>query len=139
MRELYNTHVYPHLIYALPVWGTDRDTRYLRPLVLLHKRFVRLVRNVQIRAHTLPIMERLNILTIPNLYILRVCAEMHPYIHPRKAKPRPKHMHHYTRTTDQHSHATRRAREGQNHLAVSTEYYTQRYVDIWNKLPPGAS
>lgn len=135
MKELYNTHVYPHLIYALPVWGTDRDTRYLRPLVLLHKRFVRLVRNVQIRAHTQPLMESLDILTIPNLYILRVCAEMHPHIHPRKTKPRPKHIHHYPRTTDQHGHATRRARESQKHLAPSTEHYTQRYVRIWNELP----
>ena len=111
------------------------DSKYLRPLILLHKRFVRLVRNVQIRAHTKPIMESLDILNIPNLYILRVCAEMHPYIHPHKAKPRPKHIHHYPRTTDQHSHATRRARENQKHLAAGTEHYTQRYVAIWNELP----
>jgi hypothetical protein len=152
MKKLYDTHVYPHLIYALPVWGTDKERAgYLKPLTLMHKRFVRLVRNVQIRAHTKPIMEELEILTLQNLYTLRVCSEMHPFIHPRQQvrtasgtrthippPNRPKHIHHYPKTSESHRHATRGADASHQHLAEDNGHghYAQRYAAIWNKLPP---
>ena len=99
-------------------------------------------------------MTELDILTIPNLYTLRVCAEMHNFIHtdtPQhrlnrsqpmkrpepKPKPmnRPQHVHHYARTTDLHKHMTRRTRKAGMHLARSNNIITQRYADVWNALP----
>jgi len=158
MKRLYDTHVYPHLIYAIPIWGTDKKKAgYLQPLVVAHKRLVRTIRKVPARAHTKPIMRELDILTIPNLYTLRVCVEMHPFIHTgtpqqrlsrpqptkrphqrRKPKPtkRPQHVHHYAKTTDVHKHMTRRARVTEMHLARSNNIITQKYTDVWNKLPP---
>jgi hypothetical protein len=155
MKRLYDTHVYPHLIYAIPIWGTDKDNAgYLRPLRKAHKRLVRTIRNVPARAHTKPIMTELDILTIPNLYTLRVCTEMHPFVHTdapqhrlNRSKPmkrpvpkpkptnRPQHVHHYARTTDVHKHMTRRARKAGMHLARSNNIITQRYADVWNALP----
>ena len=155
MKRLYDTHVYPHLIYAIPIWGTDRKKAvYLQPLIVAHKRLVRTIRNVPARAHTKPIMTELDILTVPNLYTLRVCAEMHPFIHTeapqhqqnrsqpkkrpeQKTEPmnRPQHVHHYVRTTDVHKHMTRRARKAEMHLARSNNIITQRYADVWNALP----
>ena len=83
MKRLYDTHVYPHLIYAIPIWGTDKKKAgYLQPLVVAHKRLIRMIRKVPARAHTKPIMRELDILTIPSLYTLRVCVEM-PY-HPHR-------------------------------------------------------
>ena len=136
MRRLYDTHVQSHLIYALPIWGSAKEEAYLKPLVLLQKRFVRLVQNVPVRAHTKPIMDKLGILTIPNLYVLRVCSEMHPHIHqPHEAVNRPTHIHHYTETANAHRHATRGAITGHKHLAKPSGYYAQKYVSIWNNLP----
>ena len=146
MKRLYDTHVYPHLIYAIQIWGTHKASAgYLRPLIVAHKQLIRLIRNVPARAHTKPIMTELDILSVPNLYVLRVCAEMHPYIHTASTKegqsrPRavckPQHIHHYARTTEVHRHSTRQARSGHNHLAPSDNSITQRYIDIWNTLPP---
>ena len=155
MKKLYDKHVYTHLIYAIPIWGTDKKTAlYLKPLIVAHKRLVRMIRNVPARAHTKPIMTALDILTIYNLYTLRVCVEMHPFVHtetPRrrpsqpqptnrpkpKAKPvnRPQHVHHYVRTTNVHKHMTRQARRTEMHLARSDNIITQRYADVWNALP----
>jgi hypothetical protein len=146
MKRLYDTHVYPHLIYAIPIWGTHKaNAGYLRPLIVAHKQLIRLIRNVPARAHTKPIMTELDILSIPNLYVLRVCAEMHPYIHTKSTKEgqsrpravcRPQHIHHYARTTEVHRHSTRQARGGHKHLAPSDNSITQRYTDVWNALPP---
>ena len=61
---------------------------YLKPLIVAHKQLIRLIRNVPARAHTKLHHDRADILNIPNLYVLRVCAEMHPYIHTASAKER---------------------------------------------------
>ena len=141
MKQLYYTHVYPHLIYAIPVWGTSRKTpsgahaTYLNPLVVMQKKLIRLVRNVPARAHTKPIMRELEILSIPSLYTLRVCAEMHPFIHIKGEQNRPAHVHHYAYAADIHNHATRRAKTSAFHLAASTGHYTEIYTAVWNSLP----
>ena len=44
-------------------------------------------------------MQELKILSIPNLYKLRVCSEMHEYIHHLEEKNRPEHDHNYVSKT----------------------------------------
>ena len=80
---------------------------YLQPLFKMQKKIVRLVANKPPQAHTSPLMQKLHILNIYNLYTLRVCAEMHPFIHPKKELNRPDHNHHYQLTSDIHNYPTR--------------------------------
>ena len=87
MKQLYYSQVYPHLLNAISVWGTDNNTRtYLKPLVTIQKRIIRLIANVPPRTHTKPIMTKLEILNIPNLYTLRVSVEMHPFAYPTRPR-----------------------------------------------------
>ena len=61
MVEQYYEHVYPHLIYAISIWGTaDRNTSYIQPLIRVHKRIVRILARQSPRAYTGPIMEAEN-------------------------------------------------------------------------------
>ena len=88
------------------------------------------------RTHTAPLYEQLNILNIFNLYILRVCAELHPHIHPSTTpRNRPEHTHHYTPITEQHEHKTRYSQEHRQYISRSTETYQARYATLWNNLP----
>ena len=136
MVEQYYEHVYPHLIYAISVWGTeDRTTSYIQPLIRVHKRIVRILSRQSPRAHTGPIMQRLKILNINKLYKLRVCAEMHPFIHPKKDLNRPEHAHHYTAVADTHTHATRYATNGAKFRAQNQDYFTEKYIAMWNSVP----
>ena len=108
MKQLYYTHIYPHLIGNISIWGTDnRQKTYMQPLIRAHKKIIRLVTNQPPRTHTNPLMTQLRILNLNNLYILRVCAEMHPFIHPQKQLNRPDHDHKYTLTSEVHNHHTR--------------------------------
>ena len=66
-------------------------------------------------------MQELEILSAHNHYTLRVCTEMHEYIHQLEDKNRPDHDHNYINKTTVHHHATR--------------YYTRQSTDVWNKLP----
>ena len=41
MRKLYNSHIYPYLIYCIEVWGISPHT-HLKPLLLLQKKLLEL-------------------------------------------------------------------------------------------------
>ena len=82
--------MYPHLIGDISIWGTDDSSKtYIQPLVRIQKKLIRIIENLPPRTHTKPIMQELSILSLYNLYTLRVCAEMHPHIYPKANTNRP--------------------------------------------------
>jgi len=105
------------------------------------------IKNVPPRTHTKPIMSELKILSIPNLYVLRVCAEMHPYIYPKTQFNTPEHDHNYIWTTQVHEHKTRQTTSGQQYIPLtkrrnskkklkySLNHLTTKYSKIWNTVP----
>ena len=138
MRDAYFTHIYPHLIGNISIWGSDDPNKtYLQPLIRIQKKIVRIIRNKPPRSHTKPIMKELNILNITNLYTLRVSTEMHPFIHQHKQLNRPEHNHHYTSVSDIHDHSTRYSTHNrQYHSPDHVEHFTARSIKVWNSLPP---
>ena len=80
-------------------------------------------------------MQELKILSVLNLYKLRVCSKMHEYIHQLEEKNRPEHDHNYVSKTAVHSHATRHATQRHYHVTHDMEHYTRQFTDVWNKLP----
>ena len=88
------------------------------------------------QGHTLPIMNELNLLTITNIYIMRVCIEIHPYIH-KDDTPinRPEHNHQYTKTSQIHNHSTRYATQKHHYISHDTEHLTKKFTKIWNTIP----
>ena len=136
MKQLYYLYVYPHLINTITIWGSTESNSYITPLHLMHKKIIRLICHRSPRTHTAPLYEQLNILNIFNLYILRVCAELHPHIHPSATpRNRPEHTHHYTPITEQHEHKTRYSQEHRQYISRSTGTYQARYATLWNNLP----
>ena len=88
-------------------------------------------------------MQELEILALTNLYILRVCSEIHPFIHQTAQKNRPEHNHDYIWTTQIHDYPTRHSLQ-QHHYVTNPyttkpthtiEHYTRQYTKIWNTLP----
>jgi hypothetical protein len=136
MKQQYYSLAYPHLIGAITVWGTDKhNSTGLLPLIRMQKKLVRLIKNLPPRTHTKPLMQELRLLSIPNLYKLRVCTEMHEYIYQPTEKNRPEHNHHYVRKTAVHDHATRHATQHHYHTTHNMEHYTRKFVDVWNTIP----
>jgi len=148
MKQLYYTHIFPHLIGNISIWGSSNPKKtYLQPLIKAQKKIIRLVSNVPPRSHTRPIMTRLQILNIPNLYILRTTAEMHPFIHPKKQLNRPEHDHKYTPVSTVHNHRTRYSLK--NHQFIphakhysknreptrTMEHFPRQHAAVWNSLP----
>lgn len=144
MKQLYYTHIYPHLIGAISIWGTDDPTKtYMQPLFRTHKRIIRLIVNRPPRTHTGPIMKELGIMNLQNLYIHRVCTEMHPYIHPQPNINRPEHNHYYTTVSQIHEYNTRSSAQNaifndhSNRTGphYASEHLTKEYARVWNLIP----
>jgi hypothetical protein len=133
MIQLYYSHIYPHLIYSIAIWGSDNHTKtYLQPLILIQKKIIRIILNKPPRTHTKPLMTKHKILNITNLYIQRVCMETHPYIHNNNPKHRPDHDHNYIWVAQIHEYPTRHALKCP---VYSIEHLTEQYAAIWNALP----
>ena len=145
MKQLYYSHVYPHLIGSLTVWGTeDTQKTYMQPLIRTHTKILRIIKHLPPRTHTKPIMNELHILNLNNLYILRVAVEMHPFVHPATQQNRPEHNHDYLWTAQIHEYPTRHSLQQHHYIpnrsykqtpSHTMEHLTKRYSKIWNSLP----
>jgi hypothetical protein len=148
MTQLYYSLVYPHLIGAISIWGTELPNKtYMGPLIRTHKKILRLLKNLPPRAHTKPIMTELNILNLVNLYILRVCVEMHPFIYENTQTNRPQHNHSYLWTAQIHDYYTRQSKAKEHFIPNTNQYsktkeptytiehLTKKDLKIWNTIP----
>jgi hypothetical protein len=136
MKQQYYSLAFPHLISNISIWGTDdpQCTR-LQPLIRTQKKILRLIKRVPPRTHTRPIMSELGILSLPDLYTLRVATEMHTHVYPAKTVNRPEHNHHYISPAQVHNHNTRFSRHGALHATHNMHNFTKQYTKVWNKLP----
>ena len=75
LKLLYNTLIYPNLIYCNSVWGAA-NVSTLRPLVVAQKRIVRTMCNAPSSEHSAPLFKSLYFLNMPsiNLYMCGLFA-----------------------------------------------------------------
>jgi len=149
LRDLYYTHIYPHLIGNISIWGTSNTKKtYIQPLIRIQKRIIRLIKNVTPRTHTRPLMTELKILNLTSLYTHRVCAEMHPFIYPQTQLNRPEHNHDYIPTAHIHDYPTRHSQRQHFYIpnkphkhirarpsAHTMDHTTEQNTRTWNSIP----
>ena len=68
---LYNSLVYPHLTYALEIWGNATKT-LLNPILLIQKKFARIISQASYLSHSAPLFYSLNMLDIYKLYSMHL-------------------------------------------------------------------
>ena len=94
------------------------------------------------RTHTGPLMSELEILNIPNLYILRTGIEVQAHIYPPTHTNRPEHNHNYISTAQIHKYPTRHSQQLHHYIPNkrkqpkhSMGHITSKNTAIWNTLP----
>lgn len=149
--NIYFSLAYPHLILHIPIWGNNNSKKtYLQPLHIIHKKIIRLIcntppkilkNNIWTYSHTLPLMKKHNILSIFNLYTLRTCLLVHPYLHwhpPLSLPNRPHNNNNYTFVTEIHNYETRYALNKHLYIPNNTKSIpssTKQRTQTWNQLP----
>ena len=64
---IYYSFIYPYLIYGNEIWGGTNDC-YIKPLILLQKKIVRIITGSDYLAHTNPLFNKTNILKLTDIH-----------------------------------------------------------------------
>ena len=78
LLTLYYSFIYPYITYCLEVWGNANNT-YICSLFKLQKRIVRIIDSANFRAHSEPILSKLDILPITKLFQYCILVFMYKY------------------------------------------------------------
>ena len=131
---LYNSFILPHITYGLEVWGSAYHS-YLREILLIQKKIVRIITSSKYDAHSPPLFKKLNILDIFKQYEFQIGIFVHDSLHMRL----PSHFDHYF-SVPMHPFNTRSKAE---HYLQTPKYVSRfgqssiKYAGpkIWNNIP----
>ena len=122
--KYYYSLIYPQLTYAIMIWG-NTAYMHLRPLVLQHKRTIRLMTDSGPRDHTTPLFKRLKLLKLTDLYEFHLLLYMHKSMKNNKYP-----VQHSLDTRSRNLAAPKFHRLSGTQRAVSFSGPT-----LWNKIP----
>ena len=133
LSHLYNSFVFPYLIYGIEVWG-NTNAVHLVPIIKIQKKIVRTITFSHYLAHTEPIFDTLNILNFNNLVVHRISLMMFKYS--KDLVPLPI-VELFTRNYEFHNHFTRQSQSlhtavGRNEAIYKT--FTFHGIRIWNYI-----
>ena len=120
----YYCFVYPFITYNIIIWG-KAYTSHVEPIITLHKRMVRLMKDADFLAHTNPLFIELNILKFEDIYKYFTSIFMFNAI--KEGNFCTEHTLN-TRNRDQAQPAYHRTTQGQQSLSYMGP-------KVWNELP----
>ena len=129
--HLYNSFVFPYLIYRTEVWGKTNAV-HLDPIIKIQKDIVRTITFSHYLAHTEPIFDTLNVLHFNNLVVHRISLMIFKYS--KDLVPLPI-VELFTRNYECQYHYTRQSQSlhsapGRNEAIYET--FTFHGIRIWN-------
>lgn len=79
LTSLYYAFVYPHLSYGISLWGNTYNV-YLKKLIVLQKKIVRVIMNSEYNAHSEPLFKTLKILKVSDVYKIHVAKYVFSFL-----------------------------------------------------------
>lgn len=130
---LYNTFIFPYMIYCCEIWGNARDV-HLNPILKLQRKIIRIITFSKFTENIDTKFIELNILPFKKLVIQRIGLQMHRYSNNNLPS---EIMNLFTRNEHVHSYNTRRKTD-LRHPVGKHEYmyntFTFMAVYIWNHI-----
>ena len=79
LKSLYYSFVYSYLVYGSCVWGGTYPS-HLNPLIILHKRIIRIINCADFLSHTNDLFYSCSLLKLPEIYKFRILMHMYKNI-----------------------------------------------------------
>lgn len=137
MKTLYYSLIYPHILYCNIVWGATCQT-YLNKILLIQKKFLRIMSNSNRSSSSAPLFIKYNILTIFNVNIYCINIFMYKYVNMINIMPRA-FNNFFMYSSDVHAYSTRRCKDFYLPFCRTTaNQSTLKYrgPSLWNHLDP---
>ena len=77
--SLYNSIVFPYFNYCVLIWGHAHHI-HLQSVTILQKKLIRIISGVKPRTHSIPLFEKLKILTIKEVFYYSVAMFMYKFV-----------------------------------------------------------
>ena len=131
LRVLYNSLILPYLLYCNLIWASTYPT-HIQPLFILQKKAARIITNSPPRTHSQPLFDRLNILTIFNIYKLQISCFV--FSHINKLLPNP--LSAFLKFNQEyHDHNTRHKHDLHKDSLKYKFAIRSQAPNIWNSIP----
>ena len=125
--NLYNSYIYPYLIYCVESWGNVANC-HLDPLYILQKKIVRIITFSNYDVHSQVIFKELNILPLYHLIQNRISFMMYKHVNGLLPDVMSEL---YVNNNEIHDHFTR-----QSHLFHTTRGHTNVYARSFGSISP---
>ena len=134
LKNIYYAHVHSQLLYCLPIYGIARNY-VINPVIIMQKRFIRLLSASLLYDHTQPLFKKLKILQFHQLLNLSLLKEQHKIMNNKTCN--------YL-TNNFRNNQTRRDINLRNNLHINPPFYrlekarqavTYRSAKLLNDLP----
>lgn len=137
LSTLYYSLVYTHLIYGITLWGAASKI-HISPLDIMHKKIVRIIGGAKFNSHTAPILKKLGMLKLEDIYRVHTCKYIYKYI--RGLLPLPL-SNIFNLAQDTHSHLTRQSTSYKiQAFKARTRTGSQSIINmgpkLWNDISP---
>ena len=80
LLTLYYSFIYPYMLYCIEIWGSA-SKECLMSILRLQKRAVRIIKSVPIRTESAPMFQSLKLLSVFEIYTLKIAMFMYKYVH----------------------------------------------------------
>ena len=132
LLNLYNTMVLPYISYCIHVWGKSASI-HINKIHILQKKIVRIISGVPPRTHSLPLFDKLKLMTAYQVYDYYVGVFMYKLYHEKL----PPMFNMFQRTSNVHNYSTRQY--DSFYIDFVPTLRSQRTIKItgpklWNKI-----
>ena len=131
--NLYNSFIYPYLIYCIEAWGNATNC-HLKQLYLIQKKAIRMITFANYNAPSIDIFNNLNVLPLDKLVVDRICVMMYKYANDL-LPPALNYL--YTSNSDVHNYTTRPRHllhVNKSNINTYTNSFGNASARIWNVL-----
>jgi hypothetical protein len=136
LLTLYYSIVYSHIIYGITLWGAA-SKNHLHSLNITHKKIIRVIGGAKYNSHTEPILKRMGMLSLIDIYQLQICKYAYKFI--RGPFP-PALSELFQLSQDVHSHLTRQSTNYKfeafkSRTLVGSQSIINMGPKLWNNIP----
>lgn len=136
LKNLYFAFVYPHLLYAIEIYGNTFHS-YLHKLEVLNNKILRILQNSAPRTPTIDLFTLYNTLPLQLLHNYQILLFVHKFVHHRHTLPQVFNSY-FVQNRFVHSYDTRE--RYCLHMIAPNTIYGKRLIkykgsQLWNSLP----
>jgi len=134
LKLLYQSLIYPHLIYGITIWGNSSIAN-LNKIFILQKKVIRIIMKANYNAHTTGLFKALNLLKLHDLYVYAYHVNLYTFEIKNNLMPNNFQLILFNCNEDHNLRNQGNVLQKYCRTMTRKKFITFAAVHIWNDLP----